>query len=139
MNRRKARISIILALAIIGFSFMIPRNVQAKNAYIGVWKIKGNTIVYQGKKGYYPESGNILYGGKKKKYKLDKKIKCYWFKNGNIHSYTRLSKKEFIKRINKNYSSSDQKFDYGKRHYPQSCYVLIKNKKIVKIWGEYEA
>lgn len=142
--KKKSFRTVILLLAIVT-CLLIPNDAFAakvKKTHIMVYKMTGRTLKYKKIVGYWEDAPDVpKAGGKMKKITCSKKCKYYWYKT-DVNKHSKISKKKFTKRINYAFNVWQNKFVTGPgnklvKNSFQYCTVWIKNKKIIKIYGEY--
>ena len=142
--KKKSLRTIILLTAIVS-CFFIPNTVSAakvKKTHIMVYKMTGRTLKYKKIVGYWEDAPDVpKAGGKMKKITCAKKCKYYWYKT-DVMKHKKVSKKTFRKRIKYSFNVWQDEFMRGAgnklcKNSFQYCTVWIKNKKIIKIMGEY--
>ncbi len=142
--KTKSLRTVLLLIAIVS-CLLIPSNVSAgkvKKTHIMVYKMTGRTIKYKKIIGYWEDAPDVpKAGGKMKKITCSKNCKYYWYKT-DVNKHSKISKKKFTKRINYYYNVWQHDFMRGPgnklvKNSFQYCTVWIKNKKIIKIFGEY--
>lgn len=121
---KRSVFAIVLIMAILVCPTTTYTSVCAKSKSVGICSMSSNYIKYQRIIGSAIESDAPLYGGKKIKMKLARKVKfySYYFKNSGGMGYRRISRSQARSRISS---------------YERYCTLKIKNGKVIKIYIEY--
>ncbi len=140
--KRGCRWSLFVVL-MFGLLWAGALTVQAKTKEVFIHKISGNKMTYRNVVGTAPDSHGPVEGGRKKTIKLAGKMKFYWYRNGEIMKYKRISRKVFEKRVKYVYYPWTGRFERdwqtGKllRNGHQYAKIRISKGKVTKVWAMY--
>ena len=116
---------------------------QAKTKEVFIHKISGNKMTYRDVVGVDPDSYGPVEGGRNKTIRLAGNAKFYWYRNGEVMKYKRISRKVFKKRVKYVYYPWTGRFERhwqtGKllRNGHQYAKIQISKGKVKKAWAMY--